>query len=54
MKKLIETLLGAEVHASVKNINGRKSSGTEDDGDYKHWRLIKDPRGFTWTYDCID
>ena len=40
MKKLIETLLGAEVHASAKNINGKKSSGKEDNGGYKHWKTL--------------
>ena len=40
MKKLIETLIGAEVHASAKNINGRKSSGTEDVGSLKHWKSL--------------
>lgn len=54
MKKLIETLLGAEVHASAKNINGRKSSGKEDDCGYEHWRLIKDQGGNVWSHDCID
>ena len=54
MKKLLETLLGAEVHASAKNINGRKSSGKEDDGGYEHWRLIKDQGGNVWSHDCLD
>ena len=40
MKKLLETLLGAEVHASAKNINGQKSSGKEDYNNYKHWRAL--------------
>lgn len=54
MKKLLETLLGVEVHASAKNINGKKSSGREDDRGYEHWRLIKDSDGLSYTQECYD
>ena len=38
MKKLIAALYGAQVHASNKNIKGRKSQGVEDvSSSYKNW-----------------
>lgn len=37
MKKLIAALFGAQVHASSKNIKGRKSQGVEDSSGYKNW-----------------
>lgn len=40
MNKLMNVLFGAEMHASAKDIRGKKSSGCEDDGDYKHWRAL--------------
>lgn len=38
MNKLMNVLFGAEMHASAKDIRGKKSSGCEDSIDYKHWR----------------
>ena len=43
MKKIIAKLFG--VYAGVKNINGRKSSGVEDSGGFKHWAYYR-PNGF--------
>lgn len=34
----MNVLFGAEMHASAKDIRGKKSSGCEDNSDYKHWR----------------
>ena len=43
MKKLIEKLLGAKVHAKHTAIKGKKSSGREDASSaYKHWRQGND------------
>ncbi len=33
MKKL-------NVYATVANINGKKSSGCEDNGGYSHWKVV--------------
>ena len=38
MKKLIEKMLGAKVHAKHTAIKGKKSAGVEDDGGYKNWK----------------
>ncbi|MBP3467069.1 MAG: hypothetical protein J6K01_05600 [Paludibacteraceae bacterium] len=43
MKKIIAKLFG--VYAGVKNINGRKSSGVEDSGGFKHWAYYN-PNGY--------
>lgn len=37
MNKLMSMLLGAETHASAKEIRGKKSQGVEDASNYKHW-----------------
>lgn len=37
MNKLMSMLLGAETHASAKEIRGKKSQGVEDTSSYKHW-----------------
>jgi len=42
MKKLIEKLLGVKVHANHTAIKGRKSSGSEDNSSYKHWKQGND------------
>ena len=34
----MNVLFGAEMHASAKEIRGKKSQGVEDDGYYKNWR----------------
>lgn len=42
MNKLMNVLFGAEMHASAKDIRGKKSSGCEDDSsNYNHWRAIE-------------
>lgn len=38
MNKLMNVLFGAEMHASAKEIRGKKSQGVEDQGSYKNWR----------------
>ena len=40
MNKLMNVLFGAEMHASAKDIRGRKSSGCEDDGGYNNWKAV--------------
>lgn len=41
MINLMKALFGAEMHASAKDIRGRKSQGTEDvSSSYKHWRTL--------------
>ena len=42
MKRLIEILTGAKLHATKSAIKGRKSSGSEDTGSYKHWKQGSD------------
>lgn len=37
MNKLMNVLFGAEMHASAKDIRGKKSSGVEDNSGYSHW-----------------
>lgn len=37
MNKLMSMLLGAETHASAKEIRGKKSQGVEDLSSYKNW-----------------
>lgn len=37
MNKLMSMLLGAETHASAKEIRGKKSQGVEDFPAYKNW-----------------
>ena len=37
MNKLMSMLLGAETHATAKEIRGKKSQGVEDTSSYKHW-----------------
>lgn len=37
MNKLMSMLLGAEMHASAKEIRGKKSQGVEDSSSYKNW-----------------
>lgn len=41
MNKLMNVLFGAEMHASAKEIRGKKSQGVEDQGSYKNWRERK-------------
>lgn len=41
MNKLMNVLFGAEMHASAKDIRGKKSNGTEDDSSYNHWRAVE-------------
>lgn len=38
MINLMKVLFGAEMHASAKDIRGKKSQGSEDSSTYKHWR----------------
>ena len=38
MKQLINKLFGAEMFAGVKNINGKKSNGVEDEVGWQHWK----------------
>jgi hypothetical protein len=40
MKKLIEKLFGAKVHANHTAIKGKKSSGKEDAGGFNHWKSM--------------
>lgn len=39
MNKLMNVLFGAEMHASAKEIRGKKSNGIEDYSSYKHWAV---------------
>ena len=40
MNKLMNVLFGAEMHASAKDIRGKKSSGCEDEAAYNNWRAV--------------
>lgn len=39
MKKLINKLFGVNVYATSKNVQGKKSNGSEDVSWEKNWRL---------------
>lgn len=41
MNKLMNVLFGAEMHASAKDIRGKKSSGVEDIDGFNHWRSTR-------------
>jgi len=45
MKKLIAKVFGVELHANPQNINGKKSSGTEDASCYSNWKALTPPPG---------
>lgn len=51
MKKLINKVFGVNIYATSKNVQGRKSSGIEDESGYKNWAYNKPLTNGGWRAD---